>query len=377
MEQGPSVAFEAVLEAAITGLVGSVEIAIIDNDGNVVFGPTALGITENIVGGTPTGVYTAELTSPADSGQYTIVWSRDGSFAPNTVSVEDLTVGVLTSGGILPPITVDGEGALYGPCTAWVEISEIANCCQLPESSNPFEMILALEQAATSASQLLWLLSGRQFSGLCGRKVRPCRTSCMCDFQVLSRGHVIYWSGDSWNCEGNPCGCRALSRVKLSGYPIRTVEEVKIDGVVIDPGEYRLDERRYLSRRNGGLWPSCQDMSLDDTESGTFSITYQYGQTPPQIAKDAAAQLACEAWKSCATANGVDVGECALPTGATRITRQGITIERGFFQQDENGIWRTGLAFVDAFLNGINPHGLQRAPVFWAPGRRYARGEGV
>ncbi len=377
MEQGPSALFEAVLEAAITGLVGSVEVAIIDNDGNVVVGPTALGITENSVGGTPTGVYTAELTAPATNGQYTIVWSRDGTFAPNTVSVEDLVVGPITGGATLPPITVDGEGALYGPCSAWVTTEEIDACCSLPEASNPFELIVALEQAATSASQLLWLLSGRQFSGLCERKVRPCRTGCACDYQVLSRGHVIYWGGDSWYCEGNPCGCRALSRVKLSGYPVRTIEEVKIDGILVDPSEYRLDERRYLTRMNGSLWPSCQQLDLDDTESGTFSITYQYGQTPPQIAKDAAAQLSCEIWKACASANGLDVGECVLPTGATRITRQGITIERTFFQQDENGVWRTGMPFVDGFLNAINPRGLQRSPTFWAPGRRYARGEGV
>lgn len=368
MEQGPSAAFEAVLEAAITGLVGSVEVAIIDNDGNVVVGPTALGITENSVGGTPTGVYTAELTAPASSGQYTIVWSRDGSFAPNTVSVEDLTVGVTTGGGILPPITIDGGGALYGPCTAWVDTSEIAECCQLPESSNPFEIILDLEKAATSASQILYELSGRRFSGVCERTVRPCRTGCSCDWQVLSRGHVINWGMDSWYCEGNPCGCSSLSTIKLSGYPVREVIEVKIDGSVLAASEYVLHERRFLVRTDSGRWPSCQDLSLADTEPGTFSATYQYGQTPPQFAKSAASQLACEVFKSCA---GI---ECALPTGTTRVTRQGIEVERAFFARDGTGVWRTGLSSVDAFLNSINPNGLQRGPTVWAPGRRYARG---
>lgn len=372
MEQGPSAAFEAVLEAAITGLVGSVEVAIIDNDGNVVSGPTALGITENSVGGTPTGVYTAELTAPATHGQYTIVWSRDGSFAPNTVSVEDLTVGVITGGDVLPPIVIDGGGALYGPCTAWVSSEEIAACCTLPESSNPFEVILDLEKAATSASQLLYELSGRQFMGACERKVRPCRTGCGCGWQVLSRGHVIGWEGDSWYCDSNPCGCSSLSRIKLAGYPVRSITEVKIDGVLIDPSQYRLDERRYLTAMNGSRWPSCQNLDLDDTESGTFSITYEYGQTPPLFAKDAAGQLACEIFKSCA---GL---ECALPVGTTRVTRQGITIERTFFQRDiATGLWRTGMSAVDGFLNAINPHGLQRRPTIWAPGPRYARGEGL
>jgi hypothetical protein len=160
--------------------------------------------------------------------------------------------------------------------------------------------------------------------------------------------------------------------VKLSGYPVRRIDEVKIDGAIIAESEYRLDERRYLTRKNNGLWPSCQDMSVDDTESGSFSITYSYGIDPPQIGRDAASQLACEIYKACSGE------ECALPSGVTRVTRQGITMERTFFQRDlATGAWRTGMPFVDAFLNASNPHGILRSPTFWAPGPRYARGEGV
>lgn len=318
IEVGPSAAFEAVFESGVTGLLPGLEVAVIDNDGNVILGPTALNVAEQIVDGSPMGVYVWNApAAPASTGVYTVVWSRDGTFVPQSVSIEDLIVGHAAT-GILPPITVDGEGALWGPCSAWVTTEEIDACCNLPESSNPFELIAALEQSATSASQLLYSLSGRQFSGLCERKVRPCRTGCSCDWQVLSRGHIIYWGGDSWYCEGSPCGCRSLSRVKLSGYPVREIVEVKIDGVVLAASEYRLDERRYVTRMNGSKWPSCQYLDLVDTEAGTFSITYQYGQTPPQMAKDAAAQLACEIYKACAAANGLDVGECVLPTGGGR-----------------------------------------------------------
>jgi hypothetical protein len=156
-----------------------------------------------------------------------------------------------------------------------------------------------------------------------------------------------------------------------------------IDGVAVDPETYRLDERRFLSRVPDPLepdvhlrWPACQAMGLPDTEEGTFSVTYRYGQDPPPLGIHAAAQLGCELYKACA-------GEtCALPTGTTRINRQGITIERlaftswGFISRNQRGVapgWRTGLPLVDAFLNTYNRPGLLRRPVLWAPGRAYAR----
>ena len=40
----------------------------------------------------------------------------------------------------------------------------------------------------------------------------------------------------------------------------------------------------------------------------------------------AAAQLGCEIYKACSGAESS--GDCALPSGVTRVTRQGITIEK-------------------------------------------------
>ncbi len=38
--------------------------------------------------------------------------------------------------------------------------------------------------------------------------------------------------------------------------------------------------------------------------------------------------------------------------------------------------WNTGMALVDAFLNTYNSSGVKRRPVFWAPGKGYARSVG-
>lgn len=369
MDVAAGQSFEAVFESGITGLVPGLEISIIDNVGNVVVAASGVGITEQTIDGNPTtGIYTVTKTAPAAEGQYTLVWSTDGSFLVGTVTVEDLVVH--TVGTILDPIGVPG-GVSLGPCSYWADIDDIADCCTIPEGIDPLVLVAYLTSAMTAASELLYISSGKQFAGACQRTVRPCDPggSCGCGYQVLSRGHLVGWNGDCWG--DLTCDCTGLSRVKLAG-SVRSITEVKIDGVVLADTEYRVDEQRWLVRKNGSRWPACQALDLDDDQPGTFSVTYVYGKNPPESGQRAALQLACEIFKSCTDQ------DCALPTGVTRVTRQGITFERSFLQRDAGGIWRSGLAQVDLFLNTVNPHGIPRRATFWSPSRRarYARGAG-
>ena len=80
----------------------------------------------------------------------------------------------------------------------------------------------------------------------------------------------------------------------------------------------------------------------------------------------AAASIGCELYKAC------DTGACALPSGVTKLTRQGVTIDKLAFTSwgFREGRWATGLPLVDAFLATVNPAGLQRRPVVWSPGAR-------
>jgi hypothetical protein len=155
----------------------------------------------------------------------------------------------------------------------------------------------------------------------------------------------------------------------LAGYPIRAITEVKINGDVILPSEYTIWNQRYLTRLDGMSWPVAQDLTLADTEESTFSISYTYGADPPALGLSAAAQLGCELYNACNTGTGAD---CALPAGTTRVTRQGIVIEKIAFTSwaFRDGSWRTGMPLVDAFLSAYNPAGIKRRPVFWSPGKR-------
>ena len=85
----PGASYEAVFQSGVAGLVGSVALGVLDNQGAVTSPLDHTGIIETPAG---SGVYAATRTAPADSGQYTLLWSLDGSTAPDKVSIEDLVV---------------------------------------------------------------------------------------------------------------------------------------------------------------------------------------------------------------------------------------------------------------------------------------------
>ena len=131
-----------------------------------------------------------------------------------------------------------------------------------------------------------------------------------------------------------------------------------MNGILLDPGSYRVDDGKWLVRTDGDCWPGCQDLSKPDTELGTFSVTYLNAIPVDHLGMYAAGVLACEYAKACA---GV---KCRLPSGVTSITRQGISMEvsAGLFP---NGL--TGINEVDVWVQMYNPHALTTGPTVWTP----------
>jgi hypothetical protein len=100
---------------------------------------------------------------------------------------------------------------------------------------------------------------------------------------------------------------------------------------------------------------------------GSFVVAYTHGADPPASGVLAAQALACQLVTSL---NG---GECAIPAGATKITRQGVTIDKAAVAS-AIGQGATGVVAIDAFLAGHNPTRLRRRPAVWSPDLpRYAR----
>ena len=68
---------------------------LLDNVGGITEPLDTTGIIETPAG---SGVYAATRTAPTDPGQYTLLWSIDGTADPGSVSVDDLVVQPNTYG---------------------------------------------------------------------------------------------------------------------------------------------------------------------------------------------------------------------------------------------------------------------------------------
>jgi hypothetical protein len=343
---------EAFSEGFPCGLTGTIGVTIDDGNGN------------NVVPRTTGSILQIECVGLEAVYRYLGVFPGDPALSPYVITWDD-TVNIATEEILVSVAPSPSEAG--GPCTDWIDGEDVAACCGVETSSGAL-----FDSAAAEASALLYELSGRQYSGFCGpRTVRPECDSCFCGYQVLSRGYVI----GPWDygyplmlCDSCLIAC-SPSRIKLAGYPVRAISEVKINGDVVSPTEYTIWNGRYLTRLNDQRWPVAQDLTVADTEDSTFSISYYYGSDPPALALSAAAQLGCELYRACADATS---GDCALPAGTTRVTRQGVVIEKLAFTSwaFRDGSWRTGMPLVDAFLAAYNPAGIKRRPTFWSPGKR-------
>jgi hypothetical protein len=245
-----------------------------------------------------------------------------------------------------------------GPCTAWITAAELT---ARPDISTEVIDSGVLAAAATDASQLLFALSGRQYSGACSATIRPYAGSGggfgggVSGLPVeLARGALP----DSWMLSVNGGVC--WSGITLGVYPIRSVTTVKIDGVTVSSTQYRVDDQRWLVRKNGRPWPAWQRTDLDDTQVGTFSVTVSYGADPPAAGISAASALGAELAKSRAGLTH------RLPQRLTSVTRQGVSITLSDWSKLLADGY-TGLFEVDLFLRSANPGRQSRRPSVWSP----------
>lgn len=260
-----------------------------------------------------------------------------------------------------------------GPCAPWELL-----CADFPEGTSA----QLEETAAMIATEILWNRTKRQF-GTCPVELRPCRKSCLPAWPLIPNGYTNL-SGASWPFPqpaligGNwinltcgscftDCSCSHVSEVRLP-YPVASITEVKVDGVILPSTSYRVDNFNLLVRLDGEDWPTCNDLNLDDTEPGTWSVTAEYGQEVPELGQLAAGQLAVEIAKRC-----VGAGGCLLPAGTVQqVTRQGVT--KVFFDSAEafkGGM--IGMFYPDMFIKTYNPTNSGLATIFDIDGPRHRR----
>lgn len=244
----------------------------------------------------------------------------------------------------------------FGPCEPWTPIM----CMNWPTGSEA-----VTGYAIESATFALWSASAGMY-GLCTRTIRPCRRDCNDAFgswwqwtpsgawpvqPMLYRGN---WYNVVCGSCGDSCSCTGIQETILPG-PVASVVAVRLDGVTLAAtGVYRLDNFDRLTRIDGGVWPTCQDMNAADTEVNTWAVDVQFGIPVPVLGQQAVGELAVEIAKACLGQ------ECRLPQNATQIVRQGITLT---IENPNDFVER--LYFCGLFINAVNPNRQTDQPVVY------------
>jgi len=219
-------------------------------------------------------------------------------------------------------------------CTPWIEIDDRLADCGCPSDASA-EVVQA---AIDTATDILFRLSGQQYPGLCTESRRPCRTATSCGCASF---HL--------------CTCVGGDTIVLPRRNVVSVDSVRIDGLPFT--DFVFYPPNWLVRTDGEYWPCCQDLTLDTTHDGTWSVTYTYGRQPTEGAKNAARVLSAELVKAC-----VSDASCRIPIGAVSVTRRGVTYDTS--AQDEG---KTGISEVDLWLSAVNPGGRKRRPRLVSP----------
>lgn len=159
-------------------------------------------------------------------------------------------------------------------------------------------------------------------------------------FQAMlpNHGHVWYTSFE-------------IRKIRLRGYPVRSVASVTYGGAVLSPTQYRIENGKYLVKTDGSCW---------NMKTG-LSITYTAGVNAPEAGRQAAIRLANEF----ILANTAP-SQCKLPERVTSISRQGVDytlLDTQDFLQ--NG--RTGIYEVDIFIKAANPTNAKKKPRVFSP----------
>lgn len=242
------------------------------------------------------------------------------------------------------------------PNSAWCTRAQVLALAQFSDLSTVDASLL--DFYCLVASCWLWRASGRQFSGPASTTVWPQPDWIGWPSRPTARPQ------DWFNSRGGTFGNFGQGRgewayeVLLGHTPVRSVEQVVIDGQTLDPSAYRVDDARWLRRCDGQAWPVFQDWTKP---TGTWQVTLTYGEDPPPDGIYAAEVLAGELALA-----GTDTGTCRLPNRVQSVIRQGTSVLMADPQALLQG-GRWGVAEIDMFVDSVNPHKLPQPASVTSP----------
>lgn len=318
-----------------------VPLLFIGSDGKLA-DPTGLSVDVTAPDGTTTTHVppTASLTNP-ETGRWvlTVVAAQAGVWS---------WVATATGGGVAGTkrgTFVAGKSLGDGPCEPWTTPDAIFRLPPLTDIPAGDRDYAKASELVNAASRLLFRLTKQRYPGVCEMTVRPCRRA--------PAWGARYASPPAWNASWGTCrcgaaslracGCSTLSEVQLTGeYPIIGVQQVRIDGQVLPPSAYRVDDRS-LVRVDGERWPSCQDLAAEPTELDTWDVAVWYGAPAPPDGTVAADHLAAQYYAAWANL------DCELPGTVRAKVLQGVSEELISITDLDDG--KFGIREVDWFLD--------------------------
>src|SRR5690625_1082992 len=178
------------------------------------------------------------------------------------------------------------RGVLMGVCGDWIDRTQGLPMCDADLDPD------LVDQAITTATELLFEASGRQFRGVCTDTIHPHQTGGGCWWMDRVPWRVRPVSdccGTGW--AGLWCAGGIHAAVPLPNTPVVAVDEIVIDGDLLNDGLWQVIDYRWLVR-TAGVWPTPASGPGVDPEA--FKVTYRWGTPPPQPARMAAQVMACE-----------------------------------------------------------------------------------
>lgn len=277
------------------------------------------------------------------------------------VSVPDGQFGYLVE--VSAPVA--GGPAAVAPtlaCAAWCTASDVAAQPGVDEV-DPARLL----RAAAVASDILFLLTGRQFPGVCTDDVRPNRVewfgSGLIGSVSVSTGQVFGSAASAYQdfVSDRNLGVGAISEIRLPGYPVLSIIAVTVDGVVLPSSAYKINDDRWLTRVDGHFWPILQDITKPPTELGTFRVQYRFGASPGPSGSLAAAAYGAQVLKAWGNA-----ADCSLPAHTRQVLRQGLSVQVDDVKEYlDDGL--TGVGPADDFIRAVNPNKLQENSSVFSP----------
>ena len=229
-----------------------------------------------------------------------------------------------------------------------------SNLWILPEEMGDYAYTEFTEEAAQVASNLLWAMSGRKYTGetivteryTCTLRNNRMGPSTRTNSAVLFGGDVYNIPSGDYDeySELTADGLSPESRIRLRGRPVTRIISIRNrNGLILDPSSYYLVDHSTIQIKAGTPWTPCN-----------VEVTYAYGVPVPTAGKMAARKLAIEFARLWA---GDEM--CELPQRVTSVSRQGVSYTILDNQEFIDEL-RTGLYEIDLFLKVVNPDNARR-----------------